>query len=312
VRKFKVEDCLEKEIFEEITRIRIENPEIIKEEAFRRRRRSKLTKDGKLTILAADHPGRMVTKAGENELAMGNRYEYLGRIIRVLTLDDWDGIMGTTDIIEELFILNHIFKKRSRKSFLDNKIMIGCMNRGGLKGTVFEMDDRFTSFTAERIRNLRLDGAKLMFRLNPQEKKCGKTIEYCARAIRELNQYDIPIFLEALAVDENYKTIKKADKLIKVISVATALGDSSRNIWLKIPYCENFKKVALATTCPILMLGGSVKESPEPILKEFQKGMRSGKNVRGALVGRNVLFPGNLDPREIAKKVYKIVHGEKK
>jgi len=37
--------------------------------------------------------------------------------------------------------------------------------------------------------------------------------------------------------------------------------------------------------------------------------MRAGASVRGALVGRNVTFPGNDDPRAVALAVSGIIHG---
>lgn len=316
--KFRVEKFFPRELYEEITETRVTNPERVTHLATQRKKRHALTRDGKLTILAADHPARMVVGIGDDKTALGNRYEFLGRIRRVLSLPEWDGVMGTTDVLEELLILNKLEKEMGGKGFLDNRVMIGCMNRGGLKGVEFEMDDRFTSFTAESLARMQLDGAKLMFRLTTPdgEKACGRTIEYCARAISELNQAKITAFLECLPVtpensnkEKSYKTIKKAGALIKVISVATALGDSSRNIWLKIPYCEDgFERVALATTCPILILGGEAKGDPTPLFKEFISGMQAGKNVRGALVGRNILFPGDDDPRAVAAAVNGIVH----
>jgi hypothetical protein len=119
------------------------------------------------------------------------------------------------------------------------------MNRGGLSGTSFETDDRFTSFTADSIRRLRLDGAKIMFRLEPTDSRSLDTIATCAKVITELNKRSIPVFLEVFSVERTesgYKTLKNADELIRTIGVATALGDSSRGIWPKIPYCEGFDR----------------------------------------------------------------------
>lgn len=310
--KFKVEDFFPKKLFEEVTELRIKHAGSgwVKKLATSRERRIVLAPDDKLTILAADHPARMVTSVLGDKTLLGNRYEYLGRILRVLSLPSWDGVMGTTDVIEELLMLDYLIKEKGGKSFLDGRLIFGCMNRGGLKGASFEMDDRFTSFTAERVHDMKLDGAKLMFRLTTDgEEGCGRTIAYCAKAINELNKYNIPVFLECLPVAPGtYKTLKEAERLIEVIGVATALGDSSRNMWLKIPYCEGFEKVALATTCPILILGGEAKGDPTPLLKEFISGLKAGKNIRGALVGRNILFPGDDDPRAVAGAVYGIVH----
>jgi hypothetical protein len=48
------------------------------------------------------------------------------------------GVLGTPDIVEDLLLLGA----------LDDKVVIGSMNRGGLAGTSFEIDDRFTGYDA--------------------------------------------------------------------------------------------------------------------------------------------------------------------
>jgi len=245
-------------IFRMITNERVRDPSVIEKSAQRRNRRERLTEDGRLTILACDHPARRVTKSGNDPVRMGNRHEFLGRILRLVTNPEFDGVMGTTDIIDDLLIVDQLFVESGGRSFFDKKVLLGCMNRGGLSGCSFEMDDRFTSFTVESIRKLRLDGAKMMFRLDPTESRSLDTIEACARTITELNKYSLPIFLEAFSVERTetgYSSLKTAEELIKTVSVATALGDSSKRIWLKIPFCDDFDRVAKATSCPILMLG---------------------------------------------------------
>lgn len=298
-------------IFDKITDVRVTDPELVMKSAGRRKRRERLAVDGKLAILAADHPARRVTKSGSDPVLMGNRQGYLCRILRVITSPEFDGVMGTTDVIEDLLIVDQLFVEDGADSFLDGKVLVGCMNRGGLSGAEFEMDDRFASFTAESINRLRLDGAKMMFRVDIKDARSLDTIEACSRAITDLNKYSIPVFLEAFSVErtpEGYKNQKSPEELIKTVSVATALGDSSRGIWLKIPYCEGFERVAKATSCPILMLGGESSGDPTGVLHEFYSGMRAGRNVRGALVGRNILYPGMDDPYAVADAVSGIVH----
>ena len=242
---------------------------------------------------------------------MGNRHSYLSRVLRVVTSPEFDGVMGTTDIIEDLLIVDQLMVENRGESFLDRKVLVGCMNRGGLSGAEFEMDDRFTSFTADSIDRLRLDGAKMMFRLDLKDTRSLDTIVSCSEAINQLNRHSIAVFLEAFSVErtpEGYKALKSADELIKMIGVATALGDSSRGIWLKIPYCQGFDRVAKSTSCPILMLGGESLGNLSGVFKEFSDGIAAGQNVRGALVGRNVLYPGQEDPSAVADAVSKIVH----
>lgn len=309
--EFNVEEFFPYELFSKITEIRVNSPEVVYSEAKARRRREKITKDGKITVLACDHPARNIIKSGDKPMIIGNRQSYLGRILRVITNPEFDGVMGPPDIIEELFAVNYLFKQAGGESFLDDKVILGCMNRGGLSGVVFEMDDRFTAFTAERVHKLRLDGVKMMFRLDPKSSESGKTIMYCVEAINECLKYDISVFIEALYVEnteQGYKSIKSPEGLVRVVGVASALGSSSMNSWLKIPYCDNFEVVAKATTLPILMLGGASKVDPTPTINEFVKGMKAGENVRGALVGRNVHHPGNDDPFAVALAVNSVVH----
>ena len=60
---------------------------------------------------------------------------------RALARPGVDGVLGTADIVEDLLLLGA----------LDGKVVIGSMNRGGLAGTVFEIDDRFTGYDAAAI-----------------------------------------------------------------------------------------------------------------------------------------------------------------
>ncbi len=308
---FRAETFFPKDLFDRITDVRVSRPHVVEEEAQARRRRKSLTADGRLVILAADHPARGVAGVGDDPIAMGNRWGLLGRILRVVTTPQVDGVMATPDIMEELFIIQRVVKESGGPTFLDGKVLLGCMNRGGLAGAAFEMDDRMTAFTPERIAQLNLDGAKLMFRLDPSEPASGVTIEYCARALDRLHDLGIPAFLECLAVqkrDGKYAMLKTAPDLVKVVGIASGLGKSSMGTWLKIPYCDRYELVAAATTCPILMLGGEATGDPTGILTEFAAGMRAGTTIRGALVGRNVTFPGRDDPRAVALAVAGIVH----
>jgi hypothetical protein len=310
--EFKVEEFFPKDIFDMITDIRVESPEVVYDESDERIVREKLTgKDGKLTILALDHPARMVTKSGDDPIIMGDRLSYLGRALRVITCPEFDGFMGTPDIIEDIFIINYLVKMGGGPSFLDEKVILGCMNRGGLSGVTFEMDDRFTAFTVGSIMELRLDGAKIMFRLDVNSVDSGKTLMYCADAINQCSSNGIPVFVEPLYVsgaDQGYKIQKNANDLIKVVSVASGLGETSMFTWLKIPYCEDYERVARASSCPMLMLGGESKGDPTPTINEFVNGMKVGGTIRGALVGRNVHHSGKDDPRAIALAISGVVH----
>ncbi len=312
--RFKTRRFLPEKIFYMITDYRLNSYEIIRQEMKNRQRRERPWGDN-LIIIAADHPARRVTRVGENDLAMGDRQQYLGRILRVLIHDRVDGVMTTPDIMDDLFLINYFYKENGGESFLDNKILLGCTNRGGLSGSSYEMDDLLTAYTVEDIINCNLDGAKMMFRIDLETRQARysqRTIEICSKIIRACNKNNIPAFVEPLPVyrekDGTYVVQYNADDIIKAIGIATALGGSSSNIWLKIPYVANFEQVVRSTSNPILMLGGESTGNPTDILENFERGLGAGPNVKGCLVGRNLLYPGFDDPYASAVAVSRILH----
>lgn len=309
---FSREEFFPKAIFDRIAEVRVERPEDVRQYAARRKRRERLTIDGRLVVLAADHPARMVTAMLSDPLGMGNRVDYLGRVLRVASTIGLDGVMSTPDLIEDLVIIDMLNVEAGGMSFLDGRLLIGCINRGGLIGASFEMDDRVTAYTPRGLVKMGLDGAKLMFRVDLADEGSGKTLEYCARAIDECNELGLPVFLEPLPiekVDGVYRVKKAAADNIRLMGVASALGYSSLNTWLKITYCPDFPRVVQASSLPLLVLGGESRGNPLGTLEQFHAGMSLGGNVRGAMVGRNILFPGPDDPMAVAAGVDAVIHG---
>lgn len=98
-------------IMARITDVRVDDPEASFRAAQERSRRERLALDGRLNILAADHPARRVTKIGDDPLGMADRRDYLARIARVLMAESLDGVMATMDIIEDLLILDVLLRK---------------------------------------------------------------------------------------------------------------------------------------------------------------------------------------------------------
>jgi DhnA family fructose-bisphosphate aldolase class Ia len=308
---FQAKEFLPSAVLARLTEIRVSEPERSLAVAKERRRRERLTLDGKLNILAADHPARRVTRVGDNPLRMADRHEYLARILRVLMSDGVDGLLATMDIIEDLLILHDLMRKDGGPAFLDDKLLIVSFNRAGLLGSSWEIDDPVSGPTAASCVQWGLDGAKILLRICDEEPDSLKTLLATVRAITELNEVGLPMFLESLPVvktDQGYKVIKQAEELTRIVGAASAMGDSSRHLWLKLPYCENYKMVAQATTLPILLLGGEPVGDATPFLYELEAGLAAGPNVRGALVGRNILYPGDDDPLAVIESVAGIIH----
>jgi sugar phosphate isomerase/epimerase/DhnA family fructose-bisphosphate aldolase class Ia len=313
---YRSRDFLTEEAFAEVTELRVKQPDLAKKELAARERRKVLAPDGRLVILAADHPARSVTRVGDRPAAMGHRLDYLGRVVRCLAASDIDGLMATSDLIDEVALANHLVKQRGGKDFLAGKVLIGSMNRTGLAGTEHEMMDRTSSYmTGKRIKQMHLDGAKLLWRWVPSGEKNDRyaleTLERVAKAVEELADEGLPAFVEPLPVsktDTGYKIDLRTDNIIKAVGIASALGYYTGHVWLKIPYCDDFARVAKSTTMPVLLLGGESTGRPSGTIEDFVRGMGAGPNIRGALVGRNVLFCGEDDPAAIAQAIYLAVH----
>jgi len=308
---FNSRDFFPEQLLTRLTDLRVSDPDFSWRAAQVREVRPVLAPHGKLNLLAADHPARNVTRVGDDPLAMADRRDYLSRILRVLQSPRVDGVMATMDILEDLLAIDGMLRAKGAPTILDGRVLIASLNRGGLAGSTWELDDPMTGATPATCRAWRLDGAKTLLRIDNQEPGSLKTILACAQAINETNALGVPMFLEPLPVskdDKGYSVTRTASALARIAGIASALGDSSRLLWLKLPHCDNFETVARATTLPILLLGGESAGDARPFLQQLESALASGPNVRGALVGRNVLYPGEEDPLAMAEAAGGIVH----
>ncbi|HJQ24321.1 MAG TPA: hypothetical protein VKA60_10435 [Blastocatellia bacterium] len=309
--RFDVKSFFPRRIMDAICEARVSRPEILNDAASRRKRRAPITRNGKLNLLACDHPGRGVIGALDQPALMGNRQEYMGRVLRVLADTGFDGVMAHTDMIEDLLILDYLIQEAGGPSFLDGRVVVGCLQRGGIQDVRGEIYDRFTNFSAEAIARLKLDGGKMLVRAVNDDERTLQTLNDCAAAVTALSRHGLPAFVEPLpmkAVPSGYATNYTVAELVKWVGVCAALGETSQYTWLKVPYIPEFEQVTLATNLPILLLGGPALGDPLQMLDDFAAGMRAGSNVRGAMVGRNIMFPGDEDPLVIAMAVSRIIH----
>lgn len=298
-------------VIAKLTETRVQDPEFAWRTAQARERRPKVAPVGRLNLLAADHPARGVTKVGSDELAMSDRMDYLARILRVLCASRVDGVMATMDILEDLLSVDGLLRAAGGEPVLDGKLLIASLNRGGLAGSAWELDDPVTGPSAAVCQEWKLDGVKFLLRVDARDPASLKTMLACAQAVSDASARVLPVFLEPLPVtrtDKGYAVVKTPEALARLVGIASALGDTSRYLWLKLPYCEGFDQVARATTMPILLLGGESAGDAAPFLHQLKSALAAGSNVRGALVGRNVLYPGDEDPLAVAEAAGGIIH----
>ncbi|MFF4484936.1 deoxyribose-phosphate aldolase [Streptomyces sp. NPDC001544] len=273
---------------------RTHHPEAIAEAAARRVRRPLLGTSGRLMIVAADHPARGALGVGDRKLAMANRADLLERLCLALSRPGVDGVLATADILDDLLLLGA----------LDHKVVMGSMNRGGLQGASFELDDRFTGHRPEDIQRLGFDAGKLLLRIDYDDPGSLTTLESTARAIDDMAARRLPVFVEPFISrrgdDGRLRNDLSADAVTKSIAIASGLGGSSAYTWLKVPVTENpddMARVMETSTLPAVLLGGDIGDSPEDQVAAYEKwrGALQLPTVRGLVVGRSLLYPADGD-----------------
>jgi DhnA family fructose-bisphosphate aldolase class Ia len=279
---------MREERYRAILQARSHSPQAILEAAGRRVRPASLFNEhDRLMIIAADHPARGALRAGERALAMADRIDLLDRLCLALSRPGVNGLLGTPDIVEDLLLLGA----------LDGKVVIGSMNRGGLAGTVFEIDDRFTGYDAAALAVAGYEGGKMLLRIDPEDRATVATVEACARAVGELAERRLLAMIEPFIthwVDGRVRIDLSPEATIRAMTVAAGLGTTSAYTWLKVPVVDDMERVMAATTMPALLLGGEVSADQEAAFERWRKALKL-PTVRGLVIGRSLLYPPDDD-----------------
>jgi len=277
--------------WQRLLEIRATDPQAVgRAYADRRRPDRLLSSRGSLFLVAADHPARGALAAGDDALAMADRRSLLGRLVAALEHPDVDGVLGSPDVVEELLLLGA----------LEGKVVIGSMNRGGLDGATWTMDDRFTGYDAASIAACRLEGGKMLLRIDDTDAGTATTIEACARAVSELAEHGLMAMIEPLPYEReeggSLRLRTDVASLARAVTVASGLGTTSAFTWLKMPACDDPETVFGATTLPCVVLGGVPSPDPAVDLASWGRAL-TRPTVRGLVVGRALLYPPDGDVR---------------
>jgi DhnA family fructose-bisphosphate aldolase class Ia len=276
----------------EINEIRSRHPQRIARLLADRRRRSLFAADGKLMIVACDHPARGALGAGDNPTAMSSRTELLDRLMTALSRPGVDGVLATADIAEDLLLLGA----------LEGKLVFASMNRGGLQNAAFEMDDRNTGYDVPGTIEAGFEGAKMLLRIDLADPGTVATLERCGQAVTELNRAGLIAMVEPFMSSRrggNVVNDLSPDAVIKSVHIAQGLGASSAYTWLKLPVVPEMERVMDATTLPTLLLGGDPDDAPDETYAAWEAALKL-PSVRGLMVGRTMLYPADGD---VAKAV---------
>ncbi len=288
------------EAFDRLRSARHANPGAVAAALAHRARRPLVRGDGRLFIVAADHPARGALGVGSDRMAMANRYDLLQRLALSLSRPGVDGVLGTPDIIEDLALLG----------LLDDKIVVGSMNRGGLRGAAFEMDDRYTGYDVESISRSGLDFAKLLVRVNLEDPATVRTLEATARAVTDAADAGVPIMLEPFMsrwADGRIANDLSTEAVITSIAIACGLGSTSAYSWLKLPVVPDMERVMEAATLPTLLLGGDAGGDPEETFAAWADALAL-PGVHGLVVGRTLLYPPDGDVATAVDTAAAMVH----
>jgi hypothetical protein len=172
--------------YSDVAEVRAHNPGAIATAWQNRTTRPTLRGNGRLMIVAADHPARGALGVGSRSTAMNSRTDLLDRLRAALADPGVDGVLATADILDDLVLLGA----------LDDKVVFSSFNRGGLAGSSFELDDRMTGATAASTAAARMNGGKMLCRIDLGDPGTVSTLAACAQAVDELASHELVAMLE--------------------------------------------------------------------------------------------------------------------
>lgn len=287
--------------FDALTEVRVREPGRLRTALAQRRRRPLVGADGRMLLLAADHTSRGKLSIGSDPMAAADRRSLLDRILTGLADSRVDGVLGSADVLEELALLGA----------LDGRLAVGTMNRGGIVGARWELDDRLTAYDAEHVVSMGLDGGKMLLRIEPTDPRVPRTLETVARLTTALADASTMALVEPLPYrkrsDGGVELDPSEDALVRMVAIASGLGSSSSHTWLKLPATTDPRRVAAASSCPVLLLGGDVGRDHEKVFRAWERALQV-PTIRGLVPGRALLYPELLSVADAVARAASLVH----
>ena len=252
---------------------------------------------GPALILAADHRARGV-------ITIEAYSSYLGALRSALA--HCDGILASAQPLAHL----------ARTTGAKQRTYLS-LNRTGLAGSTFELDDRLVA-TVARAAALGYSGIKHMTRIDTADPLTAGALELLGRVLEDARVAGIEALVEAVTWREGTMA-RDTDSIVYAAVIAHDMGAPV----LKVPVprvepgAARVEAVARVVSCvgvPVLFLGGpratrEVGTAPEVIrdavLAEVRDVMIGG--AAGLAIGRALIQ--DPDPGEMARQVADIVHG---
>jgi DhnA family fructose-bisphosphate aldolase class Ia len=243
-------------------------------------------------ILAADHRARAV-------LTTENWDEFFGALAKALP--SCDGILATAQPLAGLAQAGHV--TALHRTYLS-------LNRTGLAGSVFELDDRLVA-SVGRAASDGWTGVKHMTRIDMADPVTAAALELLGQVLEEARRAGLEALVEPL-VWRNGRVSRDPNDIVLAAVVAHDMGAPVVKVPVPavVPRAERRRAVARVVASvgvPVLFLGGPLGEGGrDPVLEEVRDVMEGGGS--GMAMGRAIYE--DPDPAEMAGLVAKLVHGE--
>lgn len=268
-----------------------------------RERRQPGTWPQPLLLAAGDHPARMLTAWRGDSTALADRGRYLRTLVGLLASGAVDGVEATPDVMEDLLVLDSIIVRSDCPSFLDDKVLIGTMNRSGLRGTCFEMVDEDSAFTAHSAKALGLNAVKWMWRLAPEEILTVQSQRALRKGLVSAHETSLPVMLEIDWVERHQdgwtSVMDEPGRMVELVGVASGWGPSSCHRYLELPANEQLEAALNATSLPVVVLPPEQRKPGPCVVNDYQRALELP--VAGQLIGRDIML--SEEPVAIAQKV---------
>jgi DhnA family fructose-bisphosphate aldolase class Ia len=242
-------------------------------------------------ILAADHRARAV-------LTTENWADFSGALARALPF--CDGVLATAQPLTFLAAAGHV--TALHRTYLS-------INRTGLVGSVFELDDRLVA----SVRRAAADGwtgVKHMTRIDFDDPVTASALELLGQVLEQARDAGLEVLVEPLVWHEG-RVQRDTDAVVTAAVIAHDLGAPVIKVPVPAvsPGAERRRAVArvvASVSVPVLFLGGPVtEEGRDRVLDEVRDVMEGGG--AGMAVGRTLYQ--DPDPAEMAGLVAGLVHG---
>lgn len=241
-------------------------------------------------ILAADHRARGV-------VTIENYEEYVGALARALPA--CDGILASAQPLTDLAERGLLTPQH--RTYLS-------LNRSGLAGSSFELDDRLVA-SVPRAQADGWTGVKHMTRIDMADPLTSSALELLGRVLEQARGAALEALVEPLTWRDG-RVARDTDSIVFAAVVAHDMG--APVIKVPVPAVEPGEerrravaRVVASVGVPVLFLGGPLGAAGRPpVLDEVRDVMDGGGG--GMAIGRAVYM--DPDPAEMAHLVAELVH----